>query len=135
MVDVDSVSKALLHIDYDDAFVAYLNSVEIARGNIGQAGDPTAYNQIADSGHEAGLYQGAHPEQFEISAISAILQEGSNVLAIQIHNVGKGSSDLTAIPFLTFGRTHQPSDALSVPKVLGFRPPRLHTNFKIKIDG
>ncbi|HJX72376.1 MAG TPA: lamin tail domain-containing protein, partial [Bacteroidales bacterium] len=38
MDDVSTCKKALLHIDYDDGFVAYLNGHEIARGNIGTPG-------------------------------------------------------------------------------------------------
>ena len=33
--DVNDIKMAVLHVDYDDAFVAYLNGVEIARANIG----------------------------------------------------------------------------------------------------
>ena len=33
-----------LHVDYDDAFVAYLNGIEIARENI-NGESPIVYNQ------------------------------------------------------------------------------------------
>jgi len=104
IADVDGVSVAFLHIDYDDAFVAYLNGVEVARDNIGQPGDDTPYNQPADNaGHEASIYGGGVAEQFEIASIGSILREGNNVLAIQVHNASPGSSDMTAIPSLVLG--------------------------------
>ena len=47
-----------MDIDFDDAFVAYLNDVEIARSNIGIYGDHPAYNQVANTCEEAQMYQG-----------------------------------------------------------------------------
>ena len=37
--DTSKISQAVLHVDYDDAFVAYINGIEVARSNIGVAGD------------------------------------------------------------------------------------------------
>jgi len=136
VADADNYSEAFLHIDYDDAFIAYLNGEEIARGNIGNPGDPTPHDQPADTGtHEASIYQGGAPEQFEIDRIGSILREGGNVLAIQVHNIGTGSSDMTAIPFLTLGVKNRPAEPALVPDILNFALRYLHTNFKIKSDG
>ena len=102
--DISKCRKALLHIDYDDGFVAYLNGHEIARGNIGTPGIPPAYNQGASSSsHEAKLYLGGRPEEFEIDSVFKYLNQGENILAIQVHNYNTGSSDLTGIPFFTLG--------------------------------
>ena len=45
---IESVLKILLHVDYDDAFVAYINGSEIARANIGSPGAPPSYDQGAN---------------------------------------------------------------------------------------
>ena len=47
IIDTSEIAEAILHVDYDDAFVAYLNNVEIARSNIGSVGDhPSIYSRI-----------------------------------------------------------------------------------------
>jgi len=56
--DIDNIADALLHIDYDDAFVAYLNGVEIARSNIGIVGTAPSFNQPAAASREATIYAG-----------------------------------------------------------------------------
>jgi len=105
--DILNIKLAQLHIDYDDAFVAYLNGIEIARRGIGQFGVPPAYNQTADELHEAQIYQGGLPDAINVDNIQSLLINGNNVLAIQVHNYGATSSDLTMIPFFTkFGDEH-----------------------------
>lgn len=133
--DPSQVRSALFHIDYDDAFVAYLNGTEIARGNIGTAGVPPAYNQPADNAnHEAKMYQGGRPESFAVNDISSLLQVGRNVLAIQVHNQSLGSSDLTAIPFFTLGYVAIQGQT-AVSPYLDLPVQSLHTNFSIKSEG
>ncbi len=39
----------MLSIAYEDAFIAYINGVEVARANIGEPGETTDYDQYADS--------------------------------------------------------------------------------------
>ena len=94
------MSELVLHVDYDDAFIAYINGHEIARANIGHVGESIAHDRPADAGHEALLLQGQPPELFDVADLS-VLQGGTNVLAIQVHNMSFGSSDMTLIPFLT----------------------------------
>ncbi|MEA3446578.1 MAG: hypothetical protein U9R19_17825, partial [Bacteroidota bacterium] len=75
---------ALLYIDYDDAFVAYLNGIEIARSNIGVPGIIPLFDTYADNNtHEAQMYQGGKPEGFLLyqDEIDTILVQGNNVLA------------------------------------------------------
>jgi hypothetical protein len=66
ITDTSKLSMAVLNIDYDDAFVAYLNNVEIARANVGAIGDHPSYNQNSIGLHEAQMYQGGNPSQFLI---------------------------------------------------------------------
>lgn len=133
--DTDDIMKGLLHIDFDDAFVAYLNGQEIARENIGRPGVRVPYNQTADDAHEALMYQGRKPASFEIENVTKILRSGKNVLAIQVHNVSRSSSDLTLIPFFSLGRKALPKDARDMPDVLSLASCQLHTNFRISSDG
>lgn len=107
VADPADLLGALLFIDYDDAFVAYLNGVEIARANIGITGQIPTFNTFADGNHEALMYQGGEPESFMVNhaALDSILVLGNNMLAIQIHNYGATSSDMSAIPYFFAGIT------------------------------
>lgn len=105
LVDTSKISQAVLHADYDDAFVAYLNGVEIARQNIGSPGTSPTFDQTADGLHEAVLYAGGTPEAFMLpsSTLKNIVKEGDNVLAIQVHNQSITSSDLSSNFFFSVG--------------------------------
>jgi hypothetical protein len=103
LLDTNDIAYLTFYIDYDDAFVAYLNGSEIARSNI--MGDPPQFDALAGSLHEALLYRGIPPEEFQVREDLAklIIRDGENILAIQVHNQAANSSDLTAIPFLIVG--------------------------------
>ncbi|MFC1694178.1 CotH kinase family protein, partial [Candidatus Latescibacterota bacterium] len=134
--DVRNITCCLMHIDYDDAFVAYLNGKEIARSNIGQEGTPPPYDQVALEPREARMYAGDAPELYKIENIQSFLVTGENVLAIQVHNLSIYSSDMTIIPFLTFGMNVPPPDPEGVSDVLPITVEYcLHTNFKIGSGG
>lgn len=100
--DTASVSKALLSMDYDDAFVAYLNDVEIGRAGI--SGTHPAYDQLG-ADHEAKMYAGGQPESFYVdkNLLKTCLHPGDNVLAIQVHNASLTSSDLSSNAWFSFG--------------------------------
>ncbi|MDG1148385.1 MAG: hypothetical protein P8N52_08790 [Crocinitomicaceae bacterium] len=104
IVSVNDIDLAVFNLDYDDAFVAYLNGVEIARDNITSVGQP-AFNQASDGLHEAVMYNGGYPFQLVLdqALISSILVNGTNVLSIQTHNQSVSSSDLSSRAFLSFG--------------------------------
>ena len=133
--DVDTIRGAILHIDFDDAFVAYLNGIEIARANIGDHGYRPAHNATADEPREATIYQGGLPEAYPLDEIDGIIRPGQNVLAIQVHNSEINSSDLTLIPFLTLRLSSLPDEPISVADILRLPSILLHTNFKIKSSG
>jgi len=82
-----------LEIDYDDGFIAYLNGTEIARAHMPEGA--VAYDSTAESTHEAGS-----PETFVLGTAGEILNEGSNILAIEGHNGSASSSDFSLIPTL-----------------------------------
>ncbi len=135
ITDLASIQQLILHIDYDDGFVAYLNGVEIARMNLGNPGEEVAYNQTTDEpDHEANIYQGGSPDYFNVADPQNLLVEGTNVIAIQGHNISLTSSDMSFIPFLSIGRSglgHVPQ----VSPYLSFPSGGLHTNFKIASAG
>ena len=103
--DSTKILKAVFNIDYDDGFVAYLNGYEIARANIGVKGNRPLYNDLSIESHEAVVYQSFSPDSFYIDPVylKSILKQGTNVLAVEVHNESNSSNDLTAAPFLTFG--------------------------------
>ncbi len=129
------INRIVLHIDFDDAFVAYLNGTEVARANIGQVGVPPAFDAYPDEPREAEMYQGGEPVEFNLDAFQSLLVPGKNVLAIEVHNYGIGSSDLSLIPFLSVGFTEKPSNSRGTNPILHLPVSGLHTNFKIKSSG
>ena len=111
IIDLSKIEQALLHADFDDGFVAYLNGVEIARSNV--EGFPPTYDQGTPMYREALIYQGGEPIGFSIpnASIQQILSTGENVLAIHTHNhLGLMSSDLTTSYWLSFGINDSSND-------------------------
>lgn len=102
VIDKSVITELLLDIDYDDAFVGYLNGIEIARSGV--EGDPPPFDIEAED-HEALIKQGKDPERFVIPnhQVNDLLKDGENVLAIQVHNSFPTSSDMSIRPFLTIG--------------------------------
>jgi hypothetical protein len=133
--DLSNIVKILLHVDYDDAFAAYINGQEIARANIGQTGVPPAYDQWADEPREAEMYQGNDPGKYEVQSFQSIIQQDENLLAVEVHNYGINSSDMTIIPFLSLGMLEEPSPSNGGNPLLNLPLHELHTNFKIKSSG
>ena len=101
--DTSKISFGYLQMDVDDAFVAYINDIEIARLGIGVKGDNPAFNQLG-ANHEATMYAGGSPESFLISkaTLRTCLKPGQNVLAIQVHNSSYTSSDMSSNAYLSF---------------------------------
>ncbi len=133
--DVNDIKMAVLHVDYDDGFVAYLNGVEIARANIGTVNVPPAYNESATTFTEPLIVYGGRPNTYVILNYQTLLQNGDNVLAIQVHNYGTGSSDLTLIPFLSLGLGSIPPNPKGTHPLLDLPNKFLHTNFKLSSTG
>ncbi|WGO98689.1 CotH kinase family protein [Saccharophagus degradans] len=128
-----NIQNMWLDIDYDDAFVAYLNGTEIARGNI--LGTNPPHNAATVAEREAQMYQSGLPERHALTDFADLLIEGDNVLSIQVHNISNTSSDLTVIPFLTALYNSTTNDGVTPPAILGFENYGLHTNFKISSGG
>ncbi|MCG3164456.1 MAG: hypothetical protein POELPBGB_00210 [Bacteroidia bacterium] len=106
ILDTANIEQAILNMDYDDGFIAWINGIEVARSStMGFPGDNYSYNTGASGMHEAIMYQGGDPEYYPISksVLNTCLLPGNNVLAIQVQNESINSSDLTSLPWLTLG--------------------------------
>jgi len=132
---LSEIQTAMLHIDYDDGFVAYLNGSEIARANIGTPGIPPNHDQGSDTWREAQLYQGGSATTFSMTGTELNLLTTNNTLAIQVHNYNIGSSDLSLIPFFSVGYASIPTDSSYVNELLELPTGALHTNFRISSSG
>ena len=131
--DLSAVQEILLHVDYDDGFVAFINGAPVAMENVYLPDDDYNNAQFSGSDHEASIYQGGEPSAYKINLSSVNLIEGTNVLALQGYNVSPTSSDFTLIPFLTIGSTN--FSYSDVPDFIHVEEGGLHTNFKIKNEG
>ncbi|MFK7785015.1 MAG: CotH kinase family protein [Crocinitomicaceae bacterium] len=132
ITDVSAIDRAVFNIDYDDAFVAYLNGVEIARDNISSTGQPD-WDQIADGQHEAQLYQGGYPLQqvLDPNFVAANLVSGQNVLCVQTHNRFASSSDMSSRVFLSLGINNASNDYGPTPP--WFVPPFVFSSSDLPI--
>ena len=85
--DLENAQKVVLAVNYDDAFIAYLNGTEIVRKGIKDGHGPEA---SGITGHEANGF-----ESFELKNVAKLLKTGKNLLAIEGHNAKPASSDFT----------------------------------------
>jgi len=103
-----NISSLLLTIDYDDAFVAYINGTEIAQGNI--SGRIPDYNEGSGTWHETGT-----PETYNLNDYINLLNQGMNILAIRVINGNVGSSDVSFLPSLSIQGNVIPSNDKEPP--------------------
>ena len=111
IIDFNAIEEIRLDIDYDDGFVAYLNGQEIARDLV--SGVTPTYDQLSDGHHNALLPEGQKPEYFKVDL--DLLIEGTNIIAVQVHNQSSTSSDMTALPVLSFGINNTEYNYRSTP--------------------
>ncbi|MFT3788537.1 MAG: CotH kinase family protein [Tepidisphaeraceae bacterium] len=99
--------QLLLSVQYDDAFIAYLNGTEVARSNF--TGSAT-YTSIADSARDDSAAE--QFQMFDISAYRGLLVDGSaNVLSFRVLNAAANNPDLLLVPKLiaataTYGQAY-----------------------------
>lgn len=131
--NLDNVADIFLDIDYDDGFFAYINGNYVAHNNISEI--HPEYNTLAAGDHEARMYQGLSPERYDLDDYESFVYEGKNVLAVQVHNSGGVSSDLSAIPFLTIKYKNETQEGFEPVAPVLFEQVFLHTNFKLASSG
>lgn len=91
LADPTQVALLTLRIDYDDAFVAYLNGVEVARRNLpGLAGEAVSPATPA----LAWRYR-AGADELDLTHAVPLLRTGANVLALQVHGTSGFDSTLS----------------------------------------
>lgn len=90
----DRVTELGLWIDYDDAFIAYVNGQEVARVGIGRSSGRNAQKITARSEKATGRQYVALKHAYKY------LKEGANTLAIEVHNDAVDSSDFRLDPVL-----------------------------------
>jgi len=84
--DPATLQSLTLLANYDDGFIAYLNGVEVARR--GLIAGTVSYGTFALS-HEGGGY-----EAIDLTAFTNLMVQGSNVVAVEVHQTSLNSSDL-----------------------------------------
>ena len=96
--DLPATDEIILSIDYDDAYVAYLDGVEIARSSLapGEVGSEPAFDDGPSTTREAGS-----PEFTRLGSAPVALPPGDHVLAILGMNESLDSSDFSLIVDLT----------------------------------
>ncbi len=131
LVDTSTILNGIFNIDYDDGFVAYLNGTEICRNGLANASP--AYNDPASQSHEAQMYQNGGPEYYFINQnlFKSLIRNGTNVLAIEVHNESAGSSDLSCIPFLNIEISNNVYNYSPTP--VWFIPPITSSNLPLVI--
>ncbi len=87
----------------DDGAVVYLNGVEVVRSNM-PAGEPIDYQTLATDN----ITGGAEGTQYYFNIDPALLREGKNVIAVEVHQAMVDSEDLSFDARL-FGRFHLPN--------------------------
>lgn len=88
--------RALLTVDWDDGFVAWLDGVEVARDRApGATGAEPPWNATATGLHESS--HGGDGTVFDLGAAGEWLPPGDHVLAFMVLNESASSSDLSLI--------------------------------------
>lgn len=95
--DRSLIDSLILDIDYDDAYLVYLNGTMVSRSyNVDT--DLPAYNYTPTIDQEAVMFNGGQPSRVAIP--KSLLLDGENVIAVQGINVNPTSSDFSLAPFL-----------------------------------
>jgi len=94
--ELEDATALSLVINFDDAFIAYLNGNEFARANVGNSSgaDASRISKHEASGHEV----------FEIKDFQKQLRPGNNVIAIEGHNQNRVDGDFSLDPYIIAGK-------------------------------
>ena len=84
--DPATLQNLTLLANYDDGFILYLNGVEVARR--GLPAGPVNYGTFAS------LREGGGYETTNLTAFLNLLQQGPNLLAVEVHQASLSSNDL-----------------------------------------
>ena len=98
VTNLSQVCSLKLQMLYEDAFVAYLNGAEVARGNVTGT---VAYNTPAPNNRNETL--AVTYADFDLTAFISLLISGTNVLSVHGLNSSASSSDMLVLPKLMAG--------------------------------
>lgn len=90
----DRINELGLWVDYDDAFIAYLNGREVARVGVGRSSGRNAQKITARGEASTG------PRYIVLKDAHKHARDGVNLLAIEAHNADVDSSDFRLHPVL-----------------------------------
>jgi 3',5'-cyclic AMP phosphodiesterase CpdA len=92
--DLEYASSMILYVNYDDAFVAYINGFEVARSANMPAGPPT-YPTLALSEHEGGTFEFYNITWFAAGEYLPFTTDYELNLSVEVHQVAPGDEDCT----------------------------------------
>jgi hypothetical protein len=133
IADTGNIVNAGFLVDFDDAFVAYLNGKEIARYNVGAQGVTPLFNEYAYDDHEANQYQnGGWSALFFVPSemLDTIIIQGTNVFSVETHNASTGMDDMTMYPALLLGVADTTVTYFPFPAEVN-----LHTSYSLNSTG
>jgi hypothetical protein len=104
-----AVRWLVLRLDYSSGFVAYLNGSEVLRRELAE--DPVPFNAYAASRRTPGT-----AAEFDLSAHTALLVPGENLLALQVHVAAGSPSTLVCVPELLANFQRGPAVANPTPE-------------------
>lgn len=102
----DAIADLFLYVLFDDAFIAYLNGLEIARSGVSERNGKRIIEE-----HEADDF-----DVFSITNPSRLFREGINVLAVEGFNRSIKSSDFSLHPVLTTQPIQNPGLPVSITR-------------------
>ncbi len=109
--EIDRLESLMLTMNYDDSYVIYLNGTRVAAEGVN--GSPPAFDQISNAGSDYA------PITTNLSRHRDLLSPGTNVLAIQGHNIGiNNSSDFVLGPELDLTIAPAPSEKENARQIL-----------------
>ena len=101
VADPSAIQWLTLRLDYDDGFVAFLNGAEVARRGFAPE-TAVAFDTPAP------VLGRTNAQQFDLSDFVPLLNVGTNVLAIELHNSSLADSSMALVPELRANFTRGP---------------------------
>ena len=126
------VERLLLHIDYDDGFVAYINGQRVASANV--ATDSTTGNVMAQQPERPLLAYGKTMRTYSITLPESHLRRDTNLLAIEVHAAVNLVEGMSLRAYLSAEYAAPLVNRLP-PAAAAYLVPAAHTNFKISSEG
>lgn len=129
IADTAAIEKLMLDIYHEDGMVAYINGVEVARKNMGNPGEATTFNQLADTClyNDVDFYFGSFKPGIIVpkTKLKECLKTGDNILAIELHNDAIHPEALSMVNFVFAGMK---SDGIT------YGPMAMYFPVKVELD-